>query len=561
VVRKRAKRLAAAIEKGTRLSIDTGQRPGHWGQSREMGKIKMSKQRFWASTAIAASVLAAIGAAPASAATVVTMNTVQIFGTIDPAKISDYTDYMAAVNLYDGLVSVDPKGNLIPELAESWKVSDDAKEVTFKLRDDAKFADGTPVQASDVIYSVERLLRINQGPANLFADVLKPGSVTAPDAKTVKFTLSKTFAPFLTTVPAIFILNEKLVKANEGSDDGQTYLATNVAGAGAYALKSWDRGAQMTIVRNPDYYKGFGEGPIDEVRWIITNDEATVRSLAASGELMMTSQFQSPETYKALVDMGRFNLVSQDTSTAFYLKLNTKVPPTDDVHIRRAIALATDYSTVRDVIFPGGVLSTPLPKAFADFHADDIPDPVFDLEAAKAEVAQSKYAGSPIPITLGYVAGTKFEEEISLLMQANLEQIGFKVTQQSDPWNRITEVAGKVETTPAVNQIFFGPTYPSPDSMFFTQYHSKAAGTWSSMEWLQDPTIDGLIDAARATGDTAKQAEIYRDLQHKLVEIQPDVFLLTQTVQHAMDKCLTGFNAVPMQSFDYDFTRYSWTCK
>ena len=521
----------------------------------------MNKQRFWASSAIAAAVLAGMGAAPASAATVVTMNTVQIFGTIDPAKISDYTDYMAAVNLYDGLVSVDPKGNLIPELAESWKVSDDAKEVTFKLRDDAKFADGTPVQASDVIYSVERLLRINQGPANLFADVLKPGSVTAPDAKTVKFTLSKTFAPFLTTVPAIFILNEKLVKANEGSDDGQTYLATNVAGAGAYALKSWDRGAQMTIVRNPDYYKGFGEGPIDEVRWIITNDEATVRSLAASGELMMTSQFQSPETYKALVDMGRFNLVSQDTSTAFYLKLNTKVAPTDDVHIRRAIAAATDYATVRDVIFPGGVLSTPLPKAFADFHADDIPAPVFDLEAAKAEVAQSKYAGSPIPITLGYVAGTKFEEEISLLMQANLEQIGFKVTQQSDPWNRITEVAGKVETTPAVNQIFFGPTYPSPDSMFFTQYHSKAAGTWSSMEWLQDPTIDALIDAARATGDTAKQAEIYRDLQHRLVEIQPDVFLLTQTVQHAMDKCLTGFNAVPMQSFDYDFTRYSWTCK
>ena len=67
----------------------------------------------------------------------------------------------------------------------------------------------------------------------------------------------------------------------------------------------------MTIVRNPDYYKGFGEGPIDEVHWIITNDEATVRSLAASGELTMTSQFQSPETYKALVDMGRFNLVSR----------------------------------------------------------------------------------------------------------------------------------------------------------------------------------------------------------------------------------------------------------
>jgi peptide/nickel transport system substrate-binding protein len=115
--------------------------------------------------------------------TVVTMNTVQIFGTVDPAKISDYTDYMATVNLYDGLVNVDSQGRLVPELAEKWDVSPDGKEVTFHIRADAHFQDGTPVEASDVVFSVERLLKINQGPANLFADVLKPGSVTAVDAK------------------------------------------------------------------------------------------------------------------------------------------------------------------------------------------------------------------------------------------------------------------------------------------------------------------------------------------------------------------------------------------
>jgi peptide/nickel transport system substrate-binding protein len=521
----------------------------------------MSKLAILASTALAALVAGTAGLSAAKAETVVTMNTVQIFGTIDPAKISDYTDYMAAVNLYDGLISVDSKGNLIPKLAESWTVSPDAKEVTFKLRVDAKFSDGSPVTAADVVYSVDRLLKINQGPATLFAGVLKAGSVVAVDDKTVKFTLDKTFSPFLTTVPSIFIVNSKVVKANEGSDNAETYLGAHVAGAGAYTLKSWDRGSKMTIVRDKNYYKGFGPGPIDEVRWIITNDEATVRSLAASGELTMSSQFQSPETYKALEAMGRFTVVTQPTSTAFYLKLNTKVPPTDDIHIRRAIALATDYKTIRDVIYPGGEMNGPLPSAFADFYAADIPAPTYDLEAAKAEIAQSKYAGQPIPITLGYVAGTKFEEEISLLMQSNLEQLGFKVTQQADPWNRVTEIAGKVDSTPAVNQIFFGPTYPSPDSMFYAQYHSKSAGTWMSMEWLQDKEIDKLIEDARSTGDIKKQAEIYKDLQHKIVEIQPDVFLLTQNVQHAMDKCLTGYNAVPMQSFDYDFTRYSWTCK
>ena len=97
-------------------------------------------------------------------------------------------------------------------------------------------------QAEDVVYSVERLLKINQGPANLFAGVLKSGSVVAVDPHTVKFTLSKTFSPFLATMPAIRIVNSKLVKANAGADDGQTWLATHVASAGPYKLKSWERG-------------------------------------------------------------------------------------------------------------------------------------------------------------------------------------------------------------------------------------------------------------------------------------------------------------------------------
>jgi len=516
----------------------------------------MTKGLLLTSTAVALSLLA--GAAAAQ--NVVTVNTVQIFGTIDPAKISDYTDYMAAVNLYDGLITVDGDGNLQPQLASSWVVSDDATSVTFTLDPAAIFSDGTPVEPKDVVYSFERLLRINQGPANLFAGVVAPGAVVDNGDGTVTFTLSKTFAPFMATVPAIMILNSDVVAENAADDEAQAWLADNVAGAGAYLLKSWDRGSQMTIAADAGYWGGWGDGKIDEVRMIITNDEATVRAMAASGELTMTSQFQSPETLAALDEMERFDVVSQPTVTAFYLKLNSRMAPTDDIHIRRAIAYATDYVTIREVIFPGEPMNTPLPAGFAQFHAADVVGPSYDMARAAEEVALSAYAGQQIPITLGWVAGATFEEEISLLMQANLEQLGFVVTQQSDPWNRITEIAADVATTPNVNQIFFGPTYPSPDSMFFTQYHSAAAGTWASMEWLQDPEVDTLIDAARATGDVALQAEAYKAVQVRLMDLMVSVPLLAQTQQHAIDTCLTGFHTVPMQSFEYDFHRYSWTC-
>ena len=91
-----------------------------------------------------------------------------------------------------------------------------------------------------------------------------------------------------------------------------------------------------------------------------------------------------------------------------------------------------------------------------------------------------------------------------------------------------------------MTQIFNGPTYPSPDSMFYVQYHSKGAGTWSSMSWAQTPEIDALIDKARGETDVAKQNAIYKELQHKLVDDQSDVYLLASYERQAMNKCLDG---------------------
>lgn len=492
----------------------------------------------------------------------ITMNTVQIFGTIDPAKVTDYTEYMAAANLYDGLVDVDETGAIVPLLADSWEVSDDAKQFTFTLKEGATFHDGSPVTANDVVYSVQRLLTIDQGPSYLVRDVLDVDGVQALNDRTVQFTLSEIFSPFLTTVPLMFVVNEEVVEANAVDGDwGQEYLNNNAAGAGPYMLDGWTRGSSMTVKRYEDWHMGWHEGAIDQVRWLVTNDEATVRSLAAAGDLHMTSQYQSNETYDALANSGNFRVVEEPTATGFTLKLNTKVAPTDDVHVRRAIACAMDYETIREFIFPSDPMAGPLPPSFGDAVLDTIEVAEYDLDCAREEMAQSKYAGqNNIPITHLYVANTPFEEEIALMFDAVFTELGFDVTLMAEPWNLITEMATDVNTTPNVSQIFFGPTYPSADSMLFTQYHSDAAGTWASMEWLQDEQVDALIDQARRTADVDEQNELYQQAQARIMELQPNAFLGLQTVRHAMDNCLEGFRYVPMQSFDYNFSQYSWTC-
>lgn len=489
------------------------------------------------------------------------VNTVQIFGTIDPAKITDYTEYMAAVNLYDALTTVNSAGEVVPQLAESWEISEDNQTYTFTLKADATFQDGTTVEAKDVVYSLQRLLELNQGPAYLFAGLVQPENVRAVDERTVEIVLDRVYAPFIANTPLILVVNSDLAGEQEG-EWAEDYLAANGAGAGPYQLTGWTRGADMVMERYEDYHAGWPNAvPIDELRFVVTRDEATVRALAQRGELGMSSQYQSTETYEAVAALDNYKLLETETATAFYLKLNNQLAPTDDVHIRRAIAYATDYETIREIIYPGGELRGPLSPLFADAFNSDLPAPEYDLEKAAAEVAKSKYAGEePIQLSHVYVANTAFEEEIGLMFKATLESIGFAVDLRPEPWNRITELATTVESSPNTAQVFYGPTYPSPDSVFFVQYHSEAAGTWSSMSWVDDPEIDDLIDRSRAEVDVDARNALYREIQAKLVERQSDVFYLTQQKRMAAHECLQGYAEVPMQSWDYDFSRMWWDC-
>lgn len=513
--------------------------------------------------AVAASAMM-LGAGSAMADNVVTVNAVQIFGTVDPAKINDYTEYMAGVNLYEALTTLDGSGAIQPLLAESWTTSEDGLTWTFTLKEGATFQDGTPIEAKDVVWSVDRLLAINEGPSYLFAGVLEEGSVTEIDGRTIQFQLAKTYAPFLTTTPILFVVNSDLASENATSDDpwAQDHIANNSIGAGAYMLDTWERGAGMTIKAYDGYHLGWSDDSIDEVRFVVTNEEATVKALAAAGTLSMSSDAQAQETYDSIGGLDDFRIHTYPTATNFYFKLNNQIAPTDDVNIRKAIAYATDYETIRDVILPGEPLTGPMPPIFADAYPDDIAAPVFDLEKAKEYVAASKYAGQgPIDVEIMYVAGLAFEEEIGLLMKSILDTVGFNTILKPEPWNRMTELAGAAETTPAINQVFYGATYPSPDTYFFTQYHSRAAGTWASMEWVMNDEVDAMIDEARATSDVARQNEIYQALQRKLVDEQVDVFLLTQRSQQAFHKCLKGFTWVPMQSFEFNFHTMKWVCE
>lgn len=397
-------------------------------------------------------------------------------GELDPAKATDYADSQLMFNVYDTLVWSDAEGNITPLLADSWSTSEDGTVYTFNLRDGALFHDGSPVVASDVVFSLDRMLAIQQGFSYLFDGWVT--DVKAVDDATVEFTLSQPYSPFLASLVRLPIVNEAVVRANvaDGSygdlgDYGQAYLSTNDAGSGAYIITSHNPQELSVMKKFDDYFFGFAENAPDEVRLRYSLEAAAVRTLMSRGEHDVTSQWLPTEVLSALARDG-LPILTEGGTSVFYLKLNTQRAPTDDVHFRRAMALAFDYDAlisilrVTDDVSLGLKIAGPLPAGFPGADPSLEP-PSRDLDAAKAELALSQYDPAKVEVVLGWVAEVPLEEKIALLLQQNMSEIGINVSVVKVPWALMTEQAAQPETTPNVTTVFVSTPFPDPDSLLY----------------------------------------------------------------------------------------------
>lgn len=491
------------------------------------------------------------------------LNVTQRFGTVDPAKGTDYTQTMALVNLYDPLVFPTPEGKIRAHLAEDWEVSEDSRSFTFTIREGATFHSGNPVRAEDVKFSLERLLAINQGWSSQFSGLVDPENVTVDGQRQITFELNDVFSPFLAALVLLYIVDKKAIMANttdgefgEFGDYGQEYLNNNDAGSGPYKLGELERGSYITWEQFENYWEPFPDGSFSSVRAEIIEQDSTVRSLVRSGELDMTSQYQSEETYGVLEDNDGLRVEQIPTATMFYFKMNTQKEPTSDPAVRKAISTGFDYKTARTEIAPGSEQAIgPIPELF-DVHNSDIPQPEYNPEKAKQILSDAGYNDGDITITNTYVQNFDLEEKMGLLFQENMSDIGITVELQPQTWGTMTDLAATVEGTPHTNQVFFGPVKPHPDSFFFNQYHNEAQNSWMSMEHLDNAEISGLIDEARSTSDAASRGEIYREVQSKVADLYPAMFVFNQVKKHGFSNSVEGYKFRPAQSYDYWFHNY-----
>jgi len=483
---------------------------------------------------------------------------------IDPAVGSDFSSTSSLAILYDTLVFPNTAGGADAHLAESWETSADGLTWTFHLKKGVKFHNGSELTASDVAFSMNRILEIGEGLAYVFLGTVE--SATALDDYTVEFKLPAPSGLFLISLIRLYVADEEEVMANivtpgpygDKGDYGKEYLLTHDAGSGPYKVKEFPLEEYLLMEKNPDWFGTFHPNAPDEARFIATTETATVRTLMARRELEITDQWQTIEALEALDAMEGVDVAAFPGLMEFYYMIHTKKPPTDDVHFRRAMAYAFDYGAAVALEWPGTQQSRGPVPALAAGHNPDVFVFQRDLDKAREELALSPYADKldEYPVVVHWITDVPAEEKWALLFQANMADIGINAEIVGTPWMSVVEETADQELSPHIVTIYVAADFPEAGPMLKVRYHSDAAATWSQNEWLLDDALDQRIDDALLTVDQEERYAKYRALQDYIVELCPSLFLYDQIQKQAYQSAYVDWPAargevIPVMGYEH----------
>ena len=474
--------------------------------------------------------------------------------------------YEASWNCYDRLISHEmktlPNGTpyydrdkLKPELAEDMNVGD--MSVTFKLKKNATFHDGTAVTAKDVKWSLDRAVTVGGFPTfQMGAGSLeKPEQFVVVDDRTIRVDFLRkdrlTLPDLAVIVPCV--LNSALVQKHVTEQDpwGLEFTKQNTAGGGAYRVVKWSAGTEVVYERNEDW-KG---GPLPKIKriiWRMVPSSGNRRALLERGDADISYDLPNKD-FAELRDAGKLTIVSTPYSNGIqYIGMNVKSPPFDNPKVRQAVAFAIPYQKIMDAALYG--LAKPLYGAPAGTPTETAwPQPhgyTTNIAKAKALLAEAGYPNG-FETTLSFDLGfAGVNEPICVLTQESLAQIGIKTMINKIPGaNWRTELTKK--TMPLYTNVFSG-WLDYPEYFFIWCYHGKNS-IFNTMSYQSKP-MDALIEGASAAAAIGEQATYDKDVKG-FVDLafadMPRIPLYQPYVNVAMQKNITGYQYWFHRRLDY----------
>ncbi|NNJ13450.1 ABC transporter substrate-binding protein [Chloroflexales bacterium ZM16-3] len=452
--------------------------------------------------------------------------------------------------IYDTLVYRDMDNNSQPYLAKSWDISPDGTTITFALRDDVTFHDGTPLNAEAVVFTFNRF---KEAKSSAGAGLAGMTGVEAVDAFTVRFTFSAPSSVFFSTLatPYAGIVSPTAVAA-EGEAFGQKPV-----GSGPFKVADWQQGTALVLERNPDYHWSPGNitnpgAPyLDQVVFKVIPDASTQLAALQAGEVDLIF-INSPSHIAKLKDDSTVELIETRLNSLIYLGFNEAKAPLDDVRVRQALSYAVNKDEILQAALggTGQVAFAPMAPTLPGF------DPSlkqyelgFDPAKASALLAEAGYTagadgvlskdGQPINLTLLTYARAP-NEDVATLIQSQLKAIGVTVAiQQFD-----TPTAAKAATAGEFDLLLW--RYDRNDSdVLNINLHSKLIGSSNRFAY-SNPQVDQLLDQAAHEMDDTTRAGYYVEAQKLIMADAPWQPLYIPVDVLAVSKRVQGFQLASM---------------
>ena len=493
--------------------------------------------------------------------------------TMDPGEAFELSTAEVTANTYSYLVRLDlnDTSKVVGDLAESWTVSDDGLTYTFKLKPGLKFASGNPVTAEDVAYSFERVVKLDKSPAFILTQFgLTGDNVTekakAADETTFVFTVDKAYAPSFVlnclTATVGSVVDKKLVlehvKAVTPSEEykydndfGNEWLKTGYAGSGAFKMREWRANEVVVMERNDNYY---GEkAPLARVIYRHMKESSGQRLALEAGDIDVARNLE-PGDFDAVAKNGDLKTTSAPKGTVYYFSLNQKNQNLAKPEVAEAFKYLVDYDAIGSTLIKGigEIHQTFLPKGVLG-ELDENP---YKLDVAKAKELLAKAGlADGFSVTMD-VRNTQPITGIAESIQQTLAQANIKMEIiPGDGKQTLTKYRARTHDI-YIGQ--WGQDYFDPNSnaeTFTVNPDNSDEGKVKTLAWRNAWDVPKewteQSKAALLEKDAAKRAEMYKDLQKKVLANSPFVIIFQQTEVAGYRGNLKGFKLGP--SFDTNY--------
>jgi len=458
-----------------------------------------------AAVALAVALPAALAfAAPAAAQTTLAIGMQQEPTVLDPtADATASIDGMLAQNVYESLTTVDESGAVLPQLAESWEISEDGLTYTFTLVEGATFHDGSAFDAEDVKFTFDRAMA--EDSTNPSKGIFEPiESVTVVDPRTIEMALTRK--------DAFFLFNLAQGDASIVAPETAATNVTDPVGTGPFRFADWTRGDRL-VLEKFEGHRDAVEVAVDRVEFRFIADPAAATAALLAGELDAFPGFPAPELIEQFEADPRFDVVVGSTNGEVILALNNSRPPFDDLTARRALSHAID----RGEIIEGAMYGRAVPiGSFFPPH-----DPAYvdltglyphDTDQAAELFAEAGVEGELLLRLPPFPYATRSGE----IIQAQLAEAGVDVKIENVEWGFwIDEVYGQLN----YDMTIIAHTSPNdlgnfargPD--YFYGFQSDAYDAlWNAIEVETDPEARAglLAEAQRYVAENAVHGFLFQ---------------------------------------------------